>query len=137
MFLALILHDWWLFQKVEATYWEFLKYSNKCLRMCSSQLNISENVFIAIWYKCSYFNHFKAFFFFFCLKHNYSHFFRSCLVSSTWFISWANINAHSMLSFSWWKIVKAVMYGLIQLSKADEYHLKQRNKTIWARPKKE
>ena len=135
MFLALILHDWWLFQKVEATYWEFLKYSNKCLRMCSSQLNISENVFIAIWYKCSYFNHFKAFFF--CLKHNYSHLFRSCLVSSTWFISWANINAHSMLSFSWWKVVKAVIYGLIQLSKADEYHLKQRNKTIWARPKKE
>ena len=36
------------FQKFEASYWEFLKYSNKRMRMRSSQLKISENVFIAI-----------------------------------------------------------------------------------------
>lgn len=62
------------FQKFEATYWEFLKYSNKRLRMRSSQLKISEIVFIAIWYKCSHFNNFKAFFF--SLKKNHSQLFR-------------------------------------------------------------
>lgn len=36
------------FQKFEAIYWQFLKYSNKRLRMCSSQLKVSEIVFIAI-----------------------------------------------------------------------------------------
>ena len=42
--------------------------------MQPSQLKISEIVFIAIWYKCSHFNNFKAFFF--SLKHNHSQLFR-------------------------------------------------------------
>ena len=63
------------FQKFEATYWEFLKYSNKRLRMRSSQLKLSEIAFIAIWYKCSHFNNFKAFFF--SLKQNQSQHFRA------------------------------------------------------------
>ena len=42
--------------------------------MRSSQLKISEIVFIAIWYKCSHFNNFKAFFF--SLKQNQSQLFR-------------------------------------------------------------
>ncbi|WP_166172222.1 IS982 family transposase [Acinetobacter sp. SA01] len=62
------------FQKFEATYWEFLKDSNKRLRMRSSQLKLSEIVFIAIWYKCSHFNNFKAFFF--SLKQHQSQLFR-------------------------------------------------------------
>lgn len=62
------------FQKFEASYWEFLKQSTKRLRMRSSQLKISEIVFIAIWYKCSHFNNFKAFFF--SLKQNQSQLFR-------------------------------------------------------------
>lgn len=62
------------FQKFEASYWEFLKHNNKRLRMRSSQLKISEIVFIAIWYKCSHFNNFKAFFL--SLKQNQSQLFR-------------------------------------------------------------
>ena len=62
------------FQKFEATYWDFLKHSNKRLRMRSSQLKVSEVVFIAIWYKCSHFNNFKAFFL--SLRQNFRHLFR-------------------------------------------------------------
>ena len=63
------------FQKFEVTYWDFLKHSNKRLRIRSSpQLKVSEIVFIAICYKCSHFNNFKAFF---SLRQNYSHLFRS------------------------------------------------------------
>jgi hypothetical protein len=62
------------FQKFEATYLQFLKHNNKRLRIRPSQLKISEIVFIAIWYKCSHFNNFKAFFF--SLKHNHSQLFR-------------------------------------------------------------
>ena len=62
------------FQKFEPTYWDFLKHSKKRLRVRSSQLKVSEIVFIAIWYKCSHFNNFKAFFL--SLKQNYVHLFR-------------------------------------------------------------
>lgn len=62
------------FQKFEASYWEFLKDSNKRLRIRPSQLKLSEIVFIAIWYKCSHFNNFKAFFF--SLKQHQSQLFR-------------------------------------------------------------
>ena len=62
------------FQKFEATYWDFLKHSNKRLRMRSSQLKVSEVVFIAIWYKCSHFNNFKAFFL--SLRQNFRHLFQ-------------------------------------------------------------
>lgn len=62
------------FQKFESTYWDFLKHNNKRLRVRSSQLKVSEIVFIAIWYKCSHFNNFKAFFL--SLKQNYTDLFR-------------------------------------------------------------
>ena len=51
-----------------------MKHSNKRLRTRSSQLKVSEVVFIAIWYKCSHFNNFKAFFL--SLRQNYHHLFR-------------------------------------------------------------
>ena len=50
------------FLKFEETYWKFLKQSSQSLRVRTAQLTISEICFIAIWYKCSYFNNFKAFF---------------------------------------------------------------------------
>lgn len=65
------------FLKFEAIYWDFLKYSNKRLKIWPSQLKVLENVFIAIAYKYSYFNNLKVFFF--SLKQNYSHLFRSLL----------------------------------------------------------
>lgn len=63
------------FLKFEATYWEFLKQSKHCLRIRNAQLTISEICFIAIWYKCSHFNNFKAFFSW--LKQDKSHLFKS------------------------------------------------------------
>ncbi|OTG57078.1 IS982 family transposase [Acinetobacter sp. ANC 3903] len=63
------------FLKFEATYWKFLKQSNHCLRIRKAQLSISEITFIAIWYKCSHFNNFKAFFSW--LKQDKSHLFKS------------------------------------------------------------
>ncbi len=62
------------FKKFETTYWNFLKSNEKHLRIRSSHLKVSEIVFIAIWYKCSQFNNFKAFFL--SLKQNFSHLFR-------------------------------------------------------------
>jgi len=63
------------FLKFEAIYWKFLKQSHHCLRIRKAQLSISEIIFIAIWYKCSHFNNFKAFFI--SLKQNKSHLFKS------------------------------------------------------------
>ena len=63
------------FLKFEATYWKFLKQNNHCLRIRKVQLSISEILFIAIWYKCSHFNNFKAFFSW--LKQHKSHLFKS------------------------------------------------------------
>ncbi|MFR9679235.1 MULTISPECIES: IS982 family transposase [unclassified Acinetobacter] len=63
------------FLKFEPIYWKFLKQNFRCLRIRSARLSISEIVFIAIWYKCSHFNNFKAFFT--AMKHNYSHLFKS------------------------------------------------------------
>ncbi|WOE33340.1 MULTISPECIES: IS982 family transposase [unclassified Acinetobacter] len=63
------------FLKFEATYWKFLKQSNHCLRIRTGQLSISEIIFIAIWYKCSHFNNFKAFFSW--LKQDKCHLFKS------------------------------------------------------------
>jgi len=51
-----------IFLKFESIYWKFLKQNFQCQRICSAQLSISEIVFIAICYKCSYFNNFRAFF---------------------------------------------------------------------------
>ncbi len=59
------------FQKIEVTYWEFLKHCKKRLRIRSSQLKISEIVFIAIWYESYHFNNFNAFLF--SLKQHQSH----------------------------------------------------------------
>ena len=50
------------FLKFEATYWKFLKQSRHSVRIRTAQLTISEISFIAIWYKCSHFSNFKAFF---------------------------------------------------------------------------
>ena len=59
------------FLKFEEIYWKFLKQSRHSERIRPAQLTLSEINFIAIWYKCSYINNFKAFFA--ALKHNYSH----------------------------------------------------------------
>ncbi|ENW80014.1 hypothetical protein F908_02211 [Acinetobacter sp. NIPH 284] len=63
------------FLKFESIYWKFLKQNLTCLRIRPAQLSISEIVFIAIWYKCSHFNNFKAFFR--ALRHNDFHLFKS------------------------------------------------------------
>jgi hypothetical protein len=63
------------FLKFEATYWEFLKQSYRCLRIRPSQLNISEIIFIAVWYKCSHFTNFNAFFLW--LKQDKYHLFKN------------------------------------------------------------
>ena len=63
------------FLKFEATYWKFLKQSNHSLRSRTAQLTLSEICFIAIWYKCSHFSNFKAFFSW--LKEDKSHLFKS------------------------------------------------------------
>lgn len=63
------------FLKFESTYWKFLKQNSKCLRIRPAQLTLSEISFIAIWYKCSHFNNFKAFFTW--LKEDKSHLFKS------------------------------------------------------------
>lgn len=63
------------FLKFEATYWRFLKQIRRCLRIRTAQLSISEIIFIAVWYKCSHFNNFKAFFS--ALKQDKSHLFKS------------------------------------------------------------
>ena len=62
------------FQKFEQTYWKFLHQSCRCVRIRPAQLSISEIIFIAIWYKRSHFNNFKAFFK--ALKYNNNHLFR-------------------------------------------------------------
>lgn len=49
------------FLKFQAIYWHFLKQNCDSLRVRIAQLTILEICFIAIWYKCSYFNNFKAF----------------------------------------------------------------------------
>ncbi len=63
------------FLKFEATYWKFLKQSRHSLRVRTAQLTLSEIIFIAIWYKCSHFINFKAFFSW--LKQDKSHLFKS------------------------------------------------------------
>ena len=63
------------FLKFEATYGTFLKQSSHSVRIRTAQLTISEISFIAIWYKCSHFNNFKAFFSW--LKQDKSHLFKS------------------------------------------------------------
>jgi hypothetical protein len=50
------------FLKFESIYWKFLKHNFQRRRYRPAQLSISEIIFIAIWYKCSHFNNFKAFF---------------------------------------------------------------------------
>lgn len=50
------------FLKFESIYWKFLKQNFQRLRRRPAQLSISEIIFIAVWYKCSHFNNFKAFF---------------------------------------------------------------------------
>ncbi len=63
------------FLKFEATYWKFLKQNRRYSRIQPAQLSISEITFISIWYKCSHFNNFKAFFSW--LKQDKNHLFKS------------------------------------------------------------
>ncbi|TCB72742.1 IS982 family transposase [Acinetobacter sp. ANC 4216] len=63
------------FIKFEATYWKFLKQNCRYSRIRAAQLTISEIIFIAVWYKCSHFNNFKAFFSW--LKQDKRHLFKS------------------------------------------------------------
>ena len=62
------------FLKFEATYWKFLKQDSQFSRIRVAQLSLSEIIFIAIWYKSSHFNNFKAFFTW--LKEDKSHLFK-------------------------------------------------------------
>ncbi|WP_151982472.1 IS982 family transposase [Acinetobacter guerrae] len=62
------------FLKFEATYWKFLKQSRRSVRIRPAQLSLSEIHFVAIWYKCSHFNNFKAFFSW--LKQDKNHLFK-------------------------------------------------------------
>ncbi|MEQ1144813.1 IS982 family transposase [Acinetobacter soli] len=55
-----VINDFFL--KFESIYWNFLKQNFRCSRVRPAQLSISEITFIAIWFKCSRFNTFKAFF---------------------------------------------------------------------------
>lgn len=59
------------FLKFEPIYWKFLKQNFQRLRSRPAQLGISEIIFIAVWYKCSHFNNFKAFFTSLKLDKNY------------------------------------------------------------------
>lgn len=63
------------FLKFEATYWKFLRQSRHSVRIRLAHLSLSEIIFIAIWYKCSHFNNFKAFFSW--LKQDKNHLFKS------------------------------------------------------------
>ena len=63
------------FLKFETTYWNFLKQSRGLSRVRTAHLSISEITFIAIWYKCSHFTNFKAFFTW--LKQDKNHLFKS------------------------------------------------------------
>lgn len=51
------------FIKFEPTYWGFLKQNKHFKRIRPSKLSLSEIILIAIYYKSSHFNNFKAFFF--------------------------------------------------------------------------
>ena len=62
------------FLKFEATYGKFLKQSRHSIRIRPAQLSLSEINFIAIWYKYTHINNFKAFFF--SLKQHQSQLFK-------------------------------------------------------------
>jgi hypothetical protein len=63
------------FLEFEATYWKFLKQSRHSIRIRPAQLSLSEINLIAIWYKCSHINNFKAFFSW--LKQDKNHLFKN------------------------------------------------------------
>lgn len=101
------------FLKFEPIYWKFLKQNFRCLRIRSARLSISEIVFIAIWYKCSHFNNFKAFFT--ALKHIIPIYSKAYLVTKVWFIWSIHINwLYMPCIMLWWKSIKVIIYGLIQ-----------------------
>lgn len=63
------------FLKFEPTYYQVLKQQKTCSRVRPASLGVSEILFIAIWYKCSHFNNFNAFFN--SLNENYRSFFQN------------------------------------------------------------
>ncbi|WP_407308132.1 IS982 family transposase [Acinetobacter sp.] len=84
------------FLKFEATYWKFLKQTHHCSRARKAQLSISEIIFIAIWYKCSHINNFKAFFSW--LKQDKSHLFSHlpCYQRMTHLINMHQLALHAL-----------------------------------------
>ncbi|NNH24977.1 IS982 family transposase [Acinetobacter terrestris] len=84
------------FLKFEATYWKFLKQCHHSVRIRPAHLSISEICFIAIWYKCSHFNNFKAFFTW--LKEDKSHLFSHlpCYQRMTHLINMHQLALHAL-----------------------------------------
>lgn len=62
------------FLKFESVYWKYLKQLKYRIRVRSTTLSLSEIILIAVWYKTSQFNNFKAFYT--SLNHNYSNLFK-------------------------------------------------------------
>lgn len=62
------------FLKFETLYWEYLKQFECRTRLRHTNLNLSEIILIAIWYKISHFSNFKAFYSY--LKHTHADLFR-------------------------------------------------------------
>ena len=106
-----VINDFFL--KFEAIYWQFLKKNRDSLGIRTAQLTISEVCFIAIWYKCSQFNNFKAFFTWF--KKDKSHFFKSlpCYQRMIHLINMHQLALHA-LHVSLMKGQDNNIYGLIQ-----------------------
>lgn len=65
-----------LFLKFESVYWKYLKQLKHRKRLRSTNLRLSEIILIAVWYKTSQFNNFKAFYSY--IGHSYADLFR-CL----------------------------------------------------------
>ena len=101
------------FLRFEATYLKFLKQSGRCLRIRPSELSISEIIFIVVWYKCSNFTHFKAFFLW--LKNDRYHLFKSlpCYQRMIHLINAHQLALHA-LHFALMRNHQSSFYGLIQ-----------------------
>lgn len=72
------------FKKFEPIYLKFIKQSQRIQRVRASKLSLSEIIFIAICYKCSQFNNFKAFFY--SIPKNALMLLNTCLIINVLFI---------------------------------------------------
>lgn len=84
------------FIKFESTYLKFLKQNQYFKRIRPSKLSLSEIIFIAIYYKSSQFNNFKAFFF--SLKNHQRQWFKylPCYQRMTHLISMHQLALHAL-----------------------------------------